>query len=117
MKLVVGGIRSELGKTSIPKYYRQHVSNKINILGSHFNCEKLPLVVETKDGVPSQVLDRWLVFAEICPLVMDIIKQRHITDALHHLKVMADTGQAFLKVAVSILSEYHQALDDTQKRS
>ena len=117
MKIVVGGIRADLGKASVPKHYRAHVSNTINLLGSFFNCEKLPLVAETNNGIPSQILDRWLVYAEICPLVMNIIKQTHKTDASHHLKVMADTGQGFLKVAVSILSEYQKNDFDTHKRS
>ena len=69
MKIVEGGIRSELGRKSIPSHYREHVSNQIHIFDDVFHAEKHNFITETDKGAATKYEDLWTFWAPIVPLI------------------------------------------------
>ena len=103
MKIVEGGIRSELGRKSIPSHYREHASTQIHIFDDVFHAEKHNFITETDKGAPTKYEDLWTVWTPIVPLIERLKHYREldVTDTL--IKVMADTGKGKTKVCFCII--------------
>ena len=115
MKIVEGGIRSELGRKSIPSYYREHASNQIHIFDDVFHVEKHNFITETDKGAPTKYQDLWTVWAPIVPLIERLKHYRELDMTENLIKVMADTGKGKTKVCFCIIP--FGEIEEKQRRS
>ena len=103
MKIVEGGLRAELGRESIPPYYRKHASSQIKILENYFNVSKHTFITATNGGLPSDYTKLWTVWAPMVPLIIHINEYRNNDPSDYLIKVMADTGKGQTKVCFCII--------------
>lgn len=99
MKKVTNFIRSHCGKNSIPAHYSEHVSKKSKTLKEvyrqgtfEFDCEK------------KKICTRPVVFADAEELYEAVIAERQFEGNVS-IKLMADGGQGFFKIIMSIFPE------------
>lgn len=100
MKKITNFVRCNVGRKSIPANYNQHMSQASKVLKDlykvslyKFDCEKI-----------SDKQERPVVYADAEELLDTIIEKRNFTGNCI-VKVMADGGQGFFKVSLTILPE------------
>ena len=102
MHKVTNFIRSNAGKQSIPKFYRKHMSEKCRTLESIYNISNLNFDCSFKKE--KKKLPRYVVWADSVELINTILQERSENGNVL-LKVMADGGQGFFKICVTIIPE------------
>ena len=103
-KIVLGGIRADLGRKKLPPYYREHAHQQSHILEEFFKVEKMDFITETQTDTTMQCKPVWAVWADILSVIDFINFKREATDISTFLiKVMADTGQKMTKVCFNIM--------------
>lgn len=117
MKKVTRFLRVHAGKNSVPKNYREHFSFKSKIFEKVYNCSSCDFEVENSKLKES----RPVIWADAENLLNVILTERNIIGN-YKVKVMADGGQGFFKVSLSVLPEdYIDGLkerdDDLQKHT
>lgn len=96
MKKVTNFIRSNVGRNSIPKTYDQHLVEESNKLQRFYNTKILEFEIgKTKAKRP-------VIFADAEDLLKFIVDERKIIGD-YEVKIVADGGQGFFKVAMSII--------------
>ena len=103
-KLILGGIRADLGHHAVPAHYREHASKQGHLLKDFYSVEKLNFITETQSAEPTILKDLWSVWADINNLIEFINNKRQNDSSSEYLiKVMADTGQQMTKVCFCII--------------
>lgn len=98
MKKLANFIRSSAGRKSVPKNYNQHLYEKSNML-EHIYKEGFYEFETSKDGIKQ----RPVVYATASELVDFVFENRNIEHIEQSkIKVMADGGQDFFKISLSI---------------
>ena len=108
---MIGGIRSELGRNSIPKNYEEYALEQIHILDDLFEYEQHMFVTKTDKGEPMKSENMRIVWAPIVSLIEWVIKDQNYGDSSDYLiKIMSDTGKGFLKYvfALSYMMKHRQ---------
>ena len=67
-KIVTGGIRANMGRSSVPSKYREHVSTSNSILSNFYNSEKVSFITNDKSEV-NEFKDVWTVWANALELI------------------------------------------------
>ena len=106
MNKVTNLIRVGAGRSSIPPYYKEHMSDNSQSLAhlyhtklEYFNVEGSQLKEE-----------RYVVWADSPELFYEIINAREIV-GVPNVKIIADGGQGFLKVCFSVLPDDYQDVE------
>lgn len=103
MKKVTNYLRSNVGKNSVPAHYAKHMSKKSKILKDVYKLETLEFECKGK-----KKCKRPVVFADAEELLDAVVVERKFEgDVL--VKVMADGGQGFFKISMSIFPENYSA--------
>ena len=103
-KIVTGGLRASLGRTSIPPYYNKHTSEQSKVLDHFYIHETHSFITATESGKPVKYDNIWAVYAPIVPLVEYINAQRENSDLSNFMiKIMCDSGQGKTKVCLCII--------------
>ena len=106
MKTFANFLRVHAGKKSVPSHYRDHVTTSGKHLADVYKKEVIQF--ENKEGKP---LLRPVVWADATEL-LDVVCTKREFFGRPTVKVMADGGQGFLKICVSVLPEgYDPNLD------
>ena len=109
---MIRGIRSELGRKSIPNNYEKHASEQIHILDDLFKYKQHMFVTITDKGEPTKSENMWIFWALLVFLIEWVIKDRNYGDSSDYLiKIMGDTGKGFLKICFGIIP-----YDETQAK-
>lgn len=108
MRKITNFFRSNVGRMSIPPDYLKHMSKKSKIFNDvykaeiqEFDCEKIPLKQK-----------RPVVYANAEEVLETVIEHRKIIGNVL-IKVMADGGQKFFKISLSILPENYDPDSDS----
>ena len=116
-KLILGGIRADLGHRAVPAHYREHASKQGHLLKDFYSVEKQRFITETQSGEPTVLKDLWSVWADINELIEYINDKRQYDSSSEYvINVMADTGQQMTKVCFCIipLTEYKNMSRETR---
>lgn len=100
MRQVTNFIRSTAGKKSVPAYYREHASEQSKLMEDLYNAETCQFVCDDSGGFQN----RTVVYGNAGEIVDFVVEKREIIGN-YTVKVMADGGQGFLKICLSIFSE------------
>ena len=100
METLTNFIRSCAGKKSVPSNYRLHASAKVKALSSFYKKSIYKFEINGK----SSQENRPVVWADAEELVKAAVDHREIVGNAQ-IKVMADGGQGFMKICLTILSE------------
>ena len=110
MKIITNFIRCKVGRKSIPPNYLDHMSEKSKILkdvykhGTYeFDCSDENTSIKQK---------RPVVYADAEELLDAVIEERNLVGDVI-IKVMADGGQGFFKISLTILPENYSLETDT----
>ena len=92
-KILTGGIRATLGRSSFPSHYREHASATIHVLEPFYKCERQNFFVKNKSD-PIKSKNVWTVWAPVGPLIEFICNEREFSSTSDILiKFMGDSGQ------------------------
>ena len=98
--LLTGGLRTNLGRSVIPPYYREHVSESNHLLDKFYKHEKINFI----GGDSSETKDFWAVWASMCPLIEVIISARNLNPQdKYFIKIMGDSGQNKTKICFLVM--------------
>lgn len=90
-------IRSHVGRDSIPSHHETHMSEQSNILAEYYKSEEVKFEVDSEGNLEK----RTVVYADAEELLLAVAKYRNFgVESL--VKVMADGGQKFFKICVSV---------------
>lgn len=100
MKKLVNFIRSNVGRKSVPSNYNHSMQEKQKSMETIY--QETFSNFETKEGI----IKRPVVYANASELLEFVFEQRNV-EAIHEtkIKLLADGGQHFFKISLSILSE------------
>lgn len=107
MRKITNFLRCNVGKKSIPANYLKHMSDQSNILKDVYKtgCHEF----ECENALSKQ--NRSVVYADAEELLDAVIKERNIEGNIL-IKAMADGGQGFFKISLTILPEnYSPSVD------
>ena len=108
MKKIVNWVRVSAGRNAIPPYYREHMQATGRSLESLYNITHAEFDLEGKEKKREQ---RPVVWADAESLLDAVNEERGNTGPVF-VEIMADGGQGFLKIAMTVLPEhYDPALD------
>lgn len=114
MKILGNFIRCGAGRKSIPKKLLKETSDKGKLLQSLYKTGEFDFDIE-KEKKESNAKERNettgkakrpVVYADATELLEAVISERHLIGN-YFVKVMADSGQGFLKMSMSIIPEDH----------
>ena len=97
VKKVCNWIRTHTGRKSISAYYRKHVSERGKLLKDIYNVQ-----IQTFKDNKGNDLQRHVVWADAAELVEAVCNERSFAGPVV-VKAMADGGQGFLKICLTIL--------------
>ena len=98
--LLRGGLRTNLGRSVIPPYYREHVSESNHLLDKFYKHEKINFI--GRDS--SETKDFWVVWPPMCPLIEVIISARNLNPQdKYFIKIMGDSGQNKSKICFLVM--------------
>ena len=100
MKKLTNFIRSSASRDSVPPNYYEHMHKKGNILKPLYKNGVYKFDVEKQDKKE----DRPVVWADVESLVDKVVKERQLIGN-YQIKLMADGGQNFFKISMSIIPE------------
>lgn len=100
MRRFTNFIRCTAGKQSIPPYYREHISEQLKLMEHLYHAETHEFVCDDSGTLKT----RPVVYGNAEKIVDFVKNERKITGDIK-IKVMADGGQGFLKICLSIYSE------------
>lgn len=109
MKKVTNFLRSNAGKHSVPAYYNTtHVNENSKKLENVYQSGIFEFEVGQKTNVKEK---RPVVWADSEELLQAVLKARNVNDGVE-IKVMADGGQGFFKISMTVLPKnYSPELD------
>lgn len=113
MKKLTNFLRSAAGKRSVPTYYAKHASEKSKTLEDVYKEGIFDFDTDNTTGKEK----RPVVWADAEELLEAIINHRNLTGNII-VKVMADGGQGFLKISMTVLPENYapdldRSIDDS----
>jgi hypothetical protein len=107
MEKLTNFLRVNAGKQSVPAYYKEHVSEKAKTLQNLYKNYICEFDVEDK----KEKENRTVVWADAEELLEAVLQERKETGS-SVIKVMADGGQGFFKICMTVLPEnYSPELD------
>ena len=106
MKKVATWLRNHAGRKSVAPFYREHMSAQSKKLGSIYKKDVLPFSNSKGDKVMRPVV--WADASELVEVVRDI---RGYVGSVF-IKAMADGGQKFLKICLTLLPEGYDPIAD-----
>lgn len=101
MRIVENFIRCNAGKNAIPKNYREHAIQKGKILKDIYKIGSHLFDVEGKSEVKKI---RPFVYADCEQILEDVVDYRNLIGN-YYIKVMADSGQEFFKISMSVFTK------------
>lgn len=102
-------LRAHAGRASVPKDYKLHLYSKSNLLADIYDHGIYEFDV-TDSKLKSQ---RPVIWADAEKLLDAVLQKRNVIGK-YSVKVMADGGQGFLKICLSILTEDFLEKSDEQ---
>ncbi|CAH0552491.1 unnamed protein product [Brassicogethes aeneus] len=99
MRKMSSFIRKTAGRKSVPVKYEQHIRDRSHLLDTFY--QKGLFEFETADG---NYQTRPVVWANVNELLEEVLKERNLI-GYYVVKVMADGGQGFFKVSMSIIPD------------
>lgn len=99
MRKMTSFIRKTAGRKSVPVKYEDHIKERSHLLDTFY--EESLLEFEIKDGKREK---RPVVWANASKLLKEVIEKRNLIGS-YVVKVMADGGQGFFKVSMSIIPD------------
>ncbi|CAH1104522.1 unnamed protein product [Psylliodes chrysocephalus] len=102
-------LRTHVGRKSVPSNYREHLGNKSRILEDVYQTEKLYFDCESGD----KKSERPVVYGNAEQLLDIVLEERQQVGNVN-IKVMADGGQSFFKICMSIMGKEDQ--EDEEER-
>ncbi|XP_043469388.1 uncharacterized protein LOC122503046 [Leptopilina heterotoma] len=106
MRKLTTFVRSQTGRKSVPTNYHCHISEKINSLKEIYKSSN------TFEFETSKTKEkRPVIWADASELVEAAIESRNLIGH-YKLKVMADGGQGFFKICISIIPENYKSIID-----
>lgn len=100
MRVITNFMRCNVGRKSIPKGYKQHMSLQSKVLSDLYKVNSYEFDCE---GTANKQ-ERPVVFANAEELLNSVIENRKLVGNCI-VKVMADSGQGFFKISLTILPE------------
>lgn len=100
MKRITNFLRTSVGKKSVPAYYSKHMTEKSTALKDVYKVSKLEFECEKSLG--KQI--RSVVYANAEELLDTVIEKRKFEGNVV-IKVMADGGQGFFKICLTVAPE------------
>ena len=99
-------LRSHAGKFSVPKHYKEHMKEKSKLLEDLYRSSQHSFEC---DGGKQEL--RPVVYADAQELVKAVIEERNF-EGIVCIKLMADGGQGFFKISLSVFQENYSATLD-----
>lgn len=99
MKGLTNYLRSTAGRKSVPSHYKEHINMKKKEFEDIYNHDILDFDI---DG--GKMEKRPVVWANTAKLLDEVLDRRDLHDNFQ-VKVMADGGQGFFKISMSIIPE------------
>lgn len=96
-------LRCTAGKNSVPKYYRNHMRENAKSLESVYELGIFDFEIEDTK-IKNKIENRPVVWAKADNILESVITHREIIGN-YVIKIMADGGQGFFKVTMTILPE------------
>ena len=93
-------LRCTAGRSSVPTYYEKHLSEKSKLLFNIYNEKILEFDIENEKKKEK----RPVVWADAETLLETVVSKRHIIGN-YVVKIMADGGQGFFKICMSVMPE------------
>lgn len=111
MKKIANFVRCGVGRKSIPPHYAKHLSDKSKVLENvykhgiyNFDCE---------NDSSKQKHPRPVVYADAEEILDAVIENRKLQGNVI-VKALADGGQGFFKISLTILPETYSPIDDSE---
>ena len=98
MKKMCNFIRTGAGKQAIPKYYREHSSDRSKLLEDIYKSKIEYFHIDSND----EQEERAVIWAYSREILEKIIEIRKFQEGVQ-VKVMADGGQGFLKMCITVI--------------
>lgn len=102
MRTITKFLRTSTGRFSVPKDYLKHTSEQSRVLADVYKVDLFELECESKANISKEL--RPVVFANAGELLEAVIDNRKL-EGNFLIKVMADGGQGFFKISMTILPE------------
>ena len=110
MKILTNLIRCGAGKRSIPEYYQEHSSKKGKLLKDFYKTATMEFDVEQSNVKVS----RPVIYSHAPDLLEEVIEKRNIIGN-YLVKIMADGGQGFFKISMTVFPENYLKLENNQE--
>lgn len=102
MRTITNFLRTSTGRFSVPKNYLKHTSEQSKVLADVYKLDSFEFECEGKANISKEL--RPVVFANAGELLEAVIENRKL-EGNFLIKVMADGGQGFFKISLTILPE------------